>query len=194
MKMKLGAFITEEAYEQLVNEAVEDFSRRVASKTASKKMPEMRAMYNAVLDHGPIGYREVAKILGTERVWFISQRLGYLESLGLLRQEGVSEPSWNNLRHKLYVVARPYKYDGVELARQLLYHRVASLDRKRIRGFCVMNRLEKIAGKGPVPEDIDRVRDVMLMRAAGQTLKQIGQHYRITRERVRQIIEECLVP
>ena len=201
--MRVGRFLSEGDYISRLNDAVKEFQRKTASPWIAPRKTEYQVIYAAIAAREPVpvsrgelgpmlypDWRQMSWRIRATINLHLHARLQSLTNRGLLYECGRrTSPYFTRPASGKYTPPTSMTYRAVlapnigrfELARRKLYREVTFLNEWRDRSAALMAQVEAMP-------HTSRDHIIVGLRKEGFTLKQIGEHFGLTRERVRQIL------
>jgi Sigma-70, region 4 len=199
-----GSFISEAEYARRLDRAVRGFQRRVSSLFSGEITGELRTIYTTILaqEPKPVTREEIACLIYDHEntdsyTWSqinrrIHGRLSLLAANGLLYPCGrVMHPYYTGRKKKNQRFSMSY--------RAVLQPDIPRFQQARERLYATVDYLNLLRDKGPALFDNAQPRNrretrMIVLRARGMSLRDIGKEFGITDERVRQIVARALAP
>ena len=178
--------------QRCVDDAVASFQKSVKSWEAPRGA--LLTVYNYIKHHQPVTYRDVACLMPDNNTWgramHANGRLEHLRKYGWIDVVGRAPPIYRR-RARLYAIVNRPEHPYIEVARQLLYNRIDRLVQlAEAMPACMARRVDEAEINRT--HDPERTADIITARLDGMTLEEIGAHFDISRERVRQILSKTL--
>lgn len=192
--------LTEEELQKKIDKAIVNFQRAVEYWDAPPH-GKLGKLWKFLHDNGPCTYREIGKLLQSLHPnsnslwinWEASSRLAAFEQRGWAKVVGHLPSSYKNIEGALIyeAIIKPLSQravNNIEKARNRLYKDVDRwVHQANTIPNCLMNRINPI--KIGNIRYIDRNWEIIDLRIVEKkSLREIGNRYNISRERVRQII------